>query len=1082
METLGGWFQTQDVIYDNPTEMLKAPLGTSGRGYAMLSSGGLAGTVNNSGIEAATKLTAKFYQDENKKVIGTIGDGTLTVRTPLDLKNNTRRLPWSTVAICADHNGDSTVDWQDAAANYRNIRTEIYGMDTMKDNMMYITMNFASQVQQPFLRTLDLGKSIYNYTDGFGQMVMHKGFAAEGHDDSHADYGGHVGVRQGGAADFNYAMEQGEKYNMKYGIHINVSEHNPDAYYFNEDIMHRPLGANWGWIDQAYWVNEREDILSGNRAANLARLKATLPKLAFTYIDIYNGSTWMAEDLVKELNKNGFIAGTEFGGSMELGAAFTHWGHDRAYPNHGNNSTILRFVKPDLDIFVTNALFNGSNMPLVGSWGNANNVKDASQSFFNNVLPAKYLQHLNVLKVTDTSVTFSDGVKTERKGDTVEMTKDGKLMASWAWIEKAPAAGATDPQNWAASDTGPATVFIPWYGEASTAKNPEEAAKVYHWNPEGGTTSWDVPAQWTAGGITSADVYQLSGDKKEKINTVAVENGKITLTAAAETGYVLYPAGSAAPKVATGFGSGSGMQNTGFEDTSLAGWTVDKAAGADASVMKTANWETRLKIAGTDGQSASLTQPITGLEAGKDYTLYLFANAGETGRVDVTVTAGDETYTSAALPTTQRHFDQSKYFNLAEDAGAYDNFQKVSVPFHVPAGVTTATLTIKGTLGADSGKVFADDVTLFDNLTVPKIAGRGDYKDYVLYEDFENVDQGLGAFTYSYLSGGYTHLAEYKAEMNQFTDYVVSGNFSLKSNEFGLVGEALRTRPNQSKLEANTQYELTCRYETGVNGAYALTVKRPNGTVVCSAPLDAVPLRGEGAAVKVSFATGDYDDAYLALEYKADITKLPYASAGEKPEGSGMEYYYLSLDDVAIKKAETGTGEKIISLGAMRTNTYKGVAPVLMGRVAATYEGGRKGYVDVVWAEIDPATLAAAGTLTVKGTVQGTALPAEYTVTVMETESMASTADLRALVSYGKAQQKAPAYAIVIPAVKTAFEQALTAAEAGCGEAAPDTQPSGSYYTLLARTHLLGYVGDKAQLDALDLASNDLTRGDTAEA
>ncbi|MEG2455219.1 MAG: hypothetical protein RSC08_03105, partial [Oscillospiraceae bacterium] len=31
VETLGGWFQTQDVIYDNPTEILKAPLGTSGR-------------------------------------------------------------------------------------------------------------------------------------------------------------------------------------------------------------------------------------------------------------------------------------------------------------------------------------------------------------------------------------------------------------------------------------------------------------------------------------------------------------------------------------------------------------------------------------------------------------------------------------------------------------------------------------------------------------------------------------------------------------------------------------------------------------------------------------------------------------------------------------------------------------------------------------------------------------------------------------------------------------------------------------------------------------------------------------------
>ena len=378
VEAQGGWFQVTDHIYDTAEQFPGAM--QASRGYAMLSGGGLAATINNNIFESAQKLTVGFEETE-AGTQGWIGDGTFTLRTPLDLQEeNEPELPWSKVAVCADYNGSGAVDWQDAAANHRNIRTEIYGMDTMKDNMMYITMNFASQVQQPFLRTLDLAKTIYNYTDGFGQMVMHKGFAAEGHDDSHADYGGHVGVRQGGAEDFNAIIEEGKDYNVKFGVHINVSEHNPDAFYFNEDVMTRPLSANWGWIDQAYWVDETKDILSGNRAENLRRLKETLPGLSFVYVDIYSGTTWMAQDLVENLNGLGLIAGTEFGGSLETGAAFTHWGRDRSYPNHGNNSTILRFVKPDVDVFVTNALFNTGIMPRVGSWGNQNNISEATQT------------------------------------------------------------------------------------------------------------------------------------------------------------------------------------------------------------------------------------------------------------------------------------------------------------------------------------------------------------------------------------------------------------------------------------------------------------------------------------------------------------------------------------------------------------------------------------------------------------------------------------------------------------------------------------------------------------------------------
>lgn len=83
------------------------------------------------------------------------------------------------------------------------------------------------------MKSLDMARKLYNYTDGFGQMVMHKGYQAEGHDDSHGDYGGHVGIRQGGAEDFNKIIELGKEYNVDFGIHINVNEHMLDSLYFN---------------------------------------------------------------------------------------------------------------------------------------------------------------------------------------------------------------------------------------------------------------------------------------------------------------------------------------------------------------------------------------------------------------------------------------------------------------------------------------------------------------------------------------------------------------------------------------------------------------------------------------------------------------------------------------------------------------------------------------------------------------------------------------------------------------------------------------------------------------------------------
>ena len=50
---------------------------------------------------------------------------------------------------------------------------------------------------------------------------MSKGYQGEGHDDAIPDYD-KIGIRQGGVKDFNYLIEEGKKYNLNIGVHINA--------------------------------------------------------------------------------------------------------------------------------------------------------------------------------------------------------------------------------------------------------------------------------------------------------------------------------------------------------------------------------------------------------------------------------------------------------------------------------------------------------------------------------------------------------------------------------------------------------------------------------------------------------------------------------------------------------------------------------------------------------------------------------------------------------------------------------------------------------------------------------------------
>ena len=91
--------------------------------------------------------------------------------------------------------------------------------------------------------------------------------------------------------------------------------------------------------------------------------------------------------------------------------------------------------------------------------------------------------------------------------------------------------------------------------------------------------------------------------------------------------------------------------------------------------------------------------------------------------------------------------------------------------------------------------------------------------------------------------------------------------------------------------------------------------------------------------------------------------------------------------------------------------------------------------------------------------------------------------DLAALIEYANSQKEQEEYQWVVEAVKTAFEKALTDAEAvNADTAATQEQVDAAYEVLLGRVHLLGFVGNPTNLKlAVQIAKMTSTEGKTEE-
>ncbi|MBP3965814.1 endo-alpha-N-acetylgalactosaminidase family protein, partial [Paenibacillus lignilyticus] len=920
----GEWNQFYEEYYTNDAafgeKLADQEADSKSRTYGFVSDGKLAATIINNVINQPGKVIMNIAaQNGTSNKLLSMWNGQWNVRGDVidDAKFPPNYDLSSEIIITPDRNSDSTADWKDAAIEYRDKWSQNLhpGADEINNYVSYIAMNFNSLTQAPFLRTLDNAKKLYNLYDGFGQLILEKGYQAEGHDDSHPDVAGHFGIRPGGLKDFNTLVDEGLKYNVKVGVHTNIDGQDPDAYYADKDKW-TSSGSAYDWVDPTYGPDRAQDLSTGELERRYAQLKQEVPNLAMVYDDVYSGAGWHADQFANIIqNKLGFWFATEFSGPMEQNVIWTHWGTDPYYPSKTDGSMIVRFMKNQYqDTFqapspATSVLLRGMLQAGVGSWQGRTDMQNGIDLFYNNNLLTKYMQHFPIMNLTydstgmDQSVVFSNGVTTALDEyhaspsnanlilGTASLKKDGKKIAIYDVVLNKGAGdtgiGQLDVQNQKSQ------LFLPW--------DPQNESKIYYWNPKGGSTTWDMPNSWN--GLSSVEMYKLTDTGRVWERTLSVVDGKVTIdNTTVGVPYVIYKSkadeqGSAIQKAAE-WGVGGPVKDPGFDSGTFTSWqkaSTTNGAASHVTVEHDYNMNNYVRISGAD--DAALSQSVTGLTPGKTYTASVWAdiNNGSGGNKDDQTASTSNRNVSLQVsnyggPAVSNAIDASTIQNLEEPSkfkGTY--FQRLEVDFTADQS-GQATLTLKADAAtAATSNVWFDDVRLWEN------PGKTDFGSHYFYEDFENVSEGLGPFAFRANSGNQTHLAEKASDELKAADpnvkqpmtYVIDGLFSLKSNEQDLINrttsvqEIAATLPSTLKLKANTTYKVGLKYEANKAGLYQISAKSRSGGPKQSVLLSEATGTGKSnipdwtfpiikstgtANAELTFNTGDYSDYYIAFE------------------------------------------------------------------------------------------------------------------------------------------------------------------------------------------------------------------------
>ena len=914
----GAWHEITDEI--KTVEELDP--GVKNKSYGFLNNNDFAVTINNNTVEYSNRVTFTTKTRNGYKTTG-IGTSPWTYREVIggstEFYDDAQNL-WTEIIIAKDNNEDGTIDWQDAAIEYRNNMEVPMGGEDIKNSVSHVAFNIG-YTQNPFLRTLDTIKKIYNYTDGFGQMVLHKGYQGEGHDDVIPDYGGHIGIRQGGVEDFNTLVDEALKYDAKLGVHINATEYQKDAFTYPQNGSVNENAPGWGWLDQAYYVDQRADLTSGELFKRLDMLKQDAPNLGWVYVDVYSGNGWNAHQLGEKLNDLGFGVGTEFHSPLEEHVIWNHWGADPAYPNKGGTSEILRFIaNSHRDGFLPDELLKGNQHLKSGGWGTDHSIEGDGgiATFYNQTLPTKYMQHFEIMKMEENKITFNEGLVAVKEGTDYNYYKDGKLVAT------TPESSLNDRK------IGKTKLFLPW--------NPiTEDDKIYHWNPFGTSSEWELPESW--GNLSTVEVYEITDLGRTKVDTVNVTGGKVTLNVKQNTPYIVTKGEVTEERIAE-WGTGSEIKDPGFDSQ---GWSVwNKSSESETTDHITFVNETASRRRGNDivsiaDEQGKLSQEISGLKPGVTYSVSAWVKNDAKREVELGVKLGDKTVTNV--------INDSAFVRSGEGVKWYgDNFVRLEVEFTVPENVTTAEIYLDAKAG--SGTVLVDDFRIWDH------PGHTNKDGYVFYEDFENVDEGI---TPLFLASGRgfsnrTHLAEKDLYERQKMSWVLDGRFSLKTNQQpDETGEMIVTDVSTLQLKPNTKYEIGFLYSLyDAAPGYTVNVKSKSGGSAVTINLEATGgANAETVKAKVvtrEFTTGNKSDYYLSIDkgngYRELILDNMYIKEVKEDADATLEY--VNLNTSVSNDLPVGVGADF-SVNALMNNGAK----VDLSNATVEYEVSNDGVISI---------------------------------------------------------------------------------------------------------------------------------------
>lgn len=694
-------------------------------------------------------------------------------------------LPWAKVVVTADRNKDTKVDWQDGAIAFREIGYVPPGADEVRDRVVQrIPFNFSSLATHPFLRTLDDTKRLSLATDGLGQFALLKGYGSEGHDSAHPDYGGNYNERAGGLKDLNLLLAEGKKWGADFGVHVNATESYPEARAFSETLVDKSA-RGWNWLNQSYYINQRRDLNSGDLLKRTQQLRdETKGNLDVLYWDVYYTFGWIPDSMDAALREQGWQMGSEWAYAHERNNLWAHWAVDRNYggvTNKGVNSTIVRFIRnAQKDVFNPHPVLGGSTIVEAEGWTGHNDWDALVRNVWVNQLPTKFLQHFDILKWTDaadgTDISLTGAVRgTSTSGQRQLFMADSKVLDGDAYL-------------------------LPWGDRTPLVPN-----KAYHYNADGGTTTWRLTPALR--GVTSFTLYELGETGRTKVGTVTPSKGSVTLTAKAGTAYVLYPS-SAPAQAAPQYGQGGLVTDPGFNGGSLDAWSP-------SGTVTQERLSTGQRIVQLGSGPASINQRIDGLTAGHRYaaSAWVEVQPGATRAATVSVDGDGVDVANTVQRSTVRN-------HVASDELRGTSFQRVRVIFTAPS---SGAVTFRVAAADGTAPVRVDDVRVVETTEAPATG------DVIAEQDYEGIDQGWLPFVSGPAQNGgdaRTHIARRNAPYTQvgwngkLVDDVLDGEWSLKAHEEA-TGLTYRTWQGTVPFRTGHRYRVEFDYQNATAGAYS---------------------------------------------------------------------------------------------------------------------------------------------------------------------------------------------------------------------------------------------------------------------